>query len=237
MDTSIDPALQQYLIDIEDFITKEITPLQESDDNNRFFDHRREAARTNWKSTPHAGLPSEEWENLLGEAQRRADEAGFFRFSLPTKYGGKNGSNLWMAVIREKLAARGIGLFNDLQNEHCIVGNFPDLILFDTFGSQSQKDEFIWGRLNGTRSITFGLTEPGHGSDATHMSTRAVTETRNGVEGWRLDGVKAWQTGMHRATHCVVFARTSGENGDAKGITAFIVPVTADGVKVESYEW
>jgi alkylation response protein AidB-like acyl-CoA dehydrogenase len=237
MDTSMDPALQQYLTDIGNFITKEITPLQESDDNNRYFDYRREATRTNWNSAPHAGLPSEEWENLLAEAQRRADKAGFFRFSLPVKYGGKDGSNLWMAVIRENLAARGLGLFNDLQNEHCIVGNFPDLMLFDTFGSQSQKDEFIWGRLNGTRSTTFGFTEPEHGSDATHMSTRAVIETRNGVGGWRLDGVKAWQTGMHRATHCIVFARTSGKNGDAKGITAFIIPVTADGVKVESFEW
>lgn len=64
-----------------------------------------------------------------------------------------------------------------------------------------------------------------------------MTQTRNAAEGWRLDGVKAWQTGMHRATRCIVFARTSGVNGDAKGSTAFIVPVTADGVEVEWYEW
>ncbi|KIN07572.1 hypothetical protein OIDMADRAFT_186302 [Oidiodendron maius Zn] len=237
MDTSLDPALQQYLNDIDDFIAREITPLQLANDNNRFFDHRREDARTNWNSTPHSGLPSKDWEKLLEDCRQRADKAGFYRFSLPTKYGGKNGSNLWMAVIREHLAARGLGLFNDLQNEHSIVGNFPDIIMFDNWGNQAQKDEFIWGRLNGTRATTFGLTEPGHGSDATHMSTRAVRETRDGVAGWRIDGAKAWQTGMHRATHCTIFARTSGKNGDAKGITAFIVPATTDGIKVESYEW
>jgi acyl-CoA dehydrogenase len=234
---SVDSALQQYLVEIDNFIANEIAPLQRSDDNDRFFDHRREAERTNWNSTPHSGLPSEDWENLLIEARRRADKAGFYRFSLPAKYGGNDGSNLWMAVIREHLAARGLGLFNDLQNEHSIVGNFPDIIMLDIFGTQAQKDEFIWGRLNGTRGTTFGLTEPGHGSDATHMSTRAVRETRDGVEGWRLDGAKAWQTGMHKATHCIVFARTSGKVGDAKGITAFIVPARADGVKIESFEW
>jgi acyl-CoA dehydrogenase len=142
-----------------------------------------------------------------------------------------------MAVIREHLAAKGLGLFNDLQNEHSIVGNFPDLMLLENFGSKDQKEEFIWGRLEGTRIMTFGLTEPGHGSDATYMSARAVRENRNTIDGWCLDGVKAWQTGMHKATHCCVFARTGGTLGDAKGITAFIVPVTAEGVKIESYQW
>lgn len=211
MDSSLDPALQQYLRDIDDFIAREITPLQESNDNNRFFDHRREDSRTNWKSSPHPGLPSEEWEDLLAECRRRADRAGFYRFSLPAKYGGKGGSNLWMSVIREHLAAKGLGLFNDLQNEHSIVGNFPDVIMLDTWGTEAQKEEFVWGRLNGTRGTTFGLTEPEHGSDATHMSTRSVREVRDGVEGWRIDGAKAWQTGTHKATHSIVFARTGGK--------------------------
>ena len=43
----------------------------------------------------------------------------------PKRYGGKDGSNLWMAVIREHFAAKGLGLHNDLQNEHSIVGNLP----------------------------------------------------------------------------------------------------------------
>ena len=47
------------------------------------------------------------------------------RFAWPKEYGGKGGSNLWMAVIREHLAAKGLGPFNDLQTEHSIVGNNP----------------------------------------------------------------------------------------------------------------
>ena len=45
------------------------------------------------------------------------------RFALPKEYGGKDGSNLAMAIIREHLAAKGLGLHNDLQNESSIVGN------------------------------------------------------------------------------------------------------------------
>jgi acyl-CoA dehydrogenase len=105
------------------------------------------------------------------------------------------------------------------------------------FGSPAQKEQFIRGSLDGQVIVAFGLTEPLHGSDATHMETHAVREQRNGVDGWRIDGEKMWTTGMHVATHCVVFARTSGEAGRAKGISAFLVPTTTPGVKVEEYLW
>ncbi|MGH8518846.1 MAG: acyl-CoA dehydrogenase, partial [Panacagrimonas sp.] len=147
------------------------------------------------------------------------------------------GSNLWMAVIREHLAAKGLGLHNDLQNEHSIVGNFPVIVMLRDFGSPAQKQAFIHGALEGDVRMCFGLTEPSHGSDATHMETRAVREVRDGIDGWRLDGEKMWTTGMHTATHVVVFARSAGNAGDARGITAFIVPARAPGVKVEEYLW
>ncbi|PMY00648.1 acyl-CoA dehydrogenase family protein, partial [Pseudomonas sp. MPR-R5A] len=86
----------------------EITPLQHQDDNNRFFDHRREYARTDWDN---GGLPRHEWEELLAEARRRADAAGHLRFGWPKELGGKGGSNLALAVIREHLASKGLGLF------------------------------------------------------------------------------------------------------------------------------
>jgi acyl-CoA dehydrogenase len=46
-----------------------------------------------------------------------------------------------------------------------------------------------------------------------------------------------WTTGMHVATHCSLFARTSGKAGDARGITAFLVPTDTPGVKIEEYLW
>lgn len=235
MDFSIPPDLQTYLAKLDTFIATEITPLQNQSDNNRFFDHRREHSRTDWDNQ---GLPRAEWEALLHRATRLADAAGFWRFSLPVAYGGSNtssarGRNLWMAVIREHLASKGLGLFADLQTEHSIVGNFPDVVMLLHFGSEEQKRVLIQGRLNGGSKICFGLTEPGHGSDATFMESWARREGK----GWRINARKCWQTGAHNASHFFVFARTDGRDGEAKGITCFVVPRETEGLKVESFEW
>lgn len=236
MNFDLPAGLTDYLAQLDSFIECEIQPLQNQDDNNRFFDHRREHSRTDWDND---GLPREEWEDLLGECTRRADAAGFWRFSLPKEYGGQNessgrGANLWMAVIREHLASKGLGLFNDLQNEHSIVGNFPDVVMVQHFGTADQKRELIEGRLQKKVRITFGLTEPGHGSDATHMETHAAKQPDGS---WLLNGAKMWQTGMHKATNCFIFARTSGSPGDANGITCFNVPRHTPGLRAESYQW
>ncbi len=234
MDFSLPKELVAYLAELDAFIEAEIKPLEAQDDNKRFFDHRREWARTDWDN---GGLPRKEWEALLGEAKRRADRAGHLRFALPKEYGGKDGSNLWMAVIREHFASKGLGLHNDLQNEHSIVANNPFVLMMRDFGTREQQAEWITGMLNGTRRPTFGLTEPNHGSDATHMETRGVREKRDGVDGWLLNGEKMWTTGMHVASHCALFARTSGNDGDARGITCFLVPASDPGVKIEEYLW
>lgn len=234
MDFAIPADLQAYLAELDAFIAAEIKPLEQQNDNIRFFDHRREDSRTDWH---REGLPNHEWEELLKEATRRADAAGHWRFSAPKTYGGKDGSNLWMAVIRDHFAQKGLGLHNDLQNEHSIVGNFPFVAMFDQWGTEEQKREFILGGFERTRRVAFGLTEPDHGSDATHMETRAVRESRDGVDGWLINGSKMWITGMHVVTHVALFARTEGADGNAKGITCFLVPNPSPGLEIDEYVW
>ncbi len=230
MDFSIPKEIADLLSRLDDFIEREIVPLQQQDDNDRFFDHRREWARTDFE---HGGLPRQEWEALLGEMRRRADKAGFLRLALPKEYGGADIGNLAMAIIREHLAAKGLGLHNDLQNESSVVGNFPQVLMFRDFGTEEQKAVFLKGSLEGKTRCAFGLTEPAHGSDATWMETRAVKD----AGGWRINGAKMWNTGVHVATHDLVFARTSGNDGDARGITCFIVPMDAEGVTIDEYLW
>src|SRR6516164_2041675 len=140
MDFTLPEDLQRYLAELDEFIEREIRPLEDQDDNIRFFDHRREDARTDWD---RGGLPNAEWEALLAEARRRADAAGHYRYPFPAEYGGKDGTNLGMAVIREHLAAKGLGLHNDLQNEHSIVGNNVGLLLMINYGSDQQKADWI----------------------------------------------------------------------------------------------
>ena len=230
MNFDIPPELVAYLTELDEFIEREIKPLEEADDNIRFFDHRREHARTDWD---RGGLPRADWEALLREARRRADAAGHYRYPFPSEYGGRDGTNLGMAVIREHLARKGLGLHNDLQNEHSVVGNNVGLLLMLRYGSDAQKADWVDGLATGDRGFAFGITEPAHGSDATHMETTAV---RDGEE-WVINGEKTWNTGVHAAEADMIFARTSGAAGDSDGITAFLVPTDSDGFVIEEYLW
>ena len=188
MDFNLPADLTAYLDELDRFIVREIKPLEEADDNIRFFDHRREWARTDFDN---GGLPRHEWEALLRKAKNLADAAGHLRFAIPKRYGGKDGSDLWMAVIREHFASKGLGLHNDLQNEHSIVGNLPIVTMLDRYGTDEQK-AMIDGSITGKYRITFGLTEPDHGSDATAYGNQGCSghpRQRQGLDHQRREDV------------------------------------------------
>jgi acyl-CoA dehydrogenase len=124
-------------------------------------------------------------------------------------------------------------LHNDPQSEASIIGNFPTVILVHEFGTEEQRDALVEPCIAGEKGLAFGLTEPNHGSDATYLETTA----RRDGDGWVIDGVKRFNSGMHRASHDLVFARTSGAPGEAEGITAFVVPADADGLSVDFHWW
>jgi len=230
MNFDIPDDIAALLVELDDFIEREIKPLEQQDDNIRFFDHRREDARTDWE---RGGLPNEEWEQLLFKVKRMADAAGFYRYPFPKEYGGREGTNLGMAIIREHFAAKGLGLHNDLQNEHSIVGNNVALILMLEYGTEEQKKEWVDDLAEGRKGFAFGITEPQHGSDATWMETHAE---RDGDE-WIINGEKTWNTGIHKAQYDMIMARTSGKPGDGTGITAFLTPTDSPGFKIEEYLW
>jgi alkylation response protein AidB-like acyl-CoA dehydrogenase len=212
---------------LDDFIAREIAPLQA--EHPQYFDHRREFARTD---VDRGGIPRAEWEELLLEMTRRADAAGFYRYALPSELGGADGTNLGMAEVREHLANKPLGLHSDLQTETSVVGNFPIALVLHAVGSDEQR-ALIEPNIRLEEPIAFGLTEPAHGSDATWLET---TARRDGGD-WVINGRKRFNTGMHRATYDLVFARTSGEAGHPRGITAFLVPASTPGVEVLYHHW
>jgi alkylation response protein AidB-like acyl-CoA dehydrogenase len=101
------------------------------------------------------------------------------------------------------------------------------------FGTEAQKREFLPGMITGTHRVGFGLTEPNHGSDATWLETTGV---RDGSD-WLITGRKRFNSGLHHANWDMVFARTAGRPGDARGITCFLVPTDAPGFAVEHLWW
>jgi alkylation response protein AidB-like acyl-CoA dehydrogenase len=228
MDFELPHDLTEFLERLDAFIERDIKPLEA--ENMQFFDHRREWKRTDWDND---GAHAPEWLELLHEMRRRADAAGVFRYALPAKMGGLDGTNLGMAVIRDHLASKGLGLHNDLQMESSVVGNLVFPLILDAFGTDAQKHELLDGAITGEKEFSFALTEPDHGSDATWMETRAV---RDGGD-WLINGAKRFASGANLATHAIVYARTSGEDGAAKGITALIVPTGTPGFEVPFLHW
>src|SRR3982074_482019 len=227
MDFELPKEITAKLAELDAFIEAEIKPLER--ENIQFFDHRRENARTDWDDD---GRPRTEWRALISEMERRAGKAGHLRYGLPKSCGGQAASNLATAAIREHLAARGLGLHNDLQDESSIVGNFPIIPALADYGTEEQKT-YIEGIITGKKHLSFALTEPGHGSDATWLETAGVRDGNH----WVINGRKRWNSQVARAHANLVFARTSGKPGEAKGITAFIVPTDTPGHNVLYNHW
>jgi acyl-CoA dehydrogenase len=225
--TEIPADLADFLTRLDQFIEREIRPLEE--EHIEFFDHRREWRRTDWEN---GGVHRPEWLELLGEMRRRADAAGFFRYALPRSMKGLDGTNLGMAVIRDHLAAKGLGLHNDLQTEASVVGNLVFPLILERFGTAEQKEQFMERAIAG-EGFGFNLTEPDHGSDATWLETRAV---RDGGD-WVINGAKRFASGGGLVERAIVFARTSGEPGHPLGITAFIVETNDPGYEIPYVHW
>ena len=215
------------LAELDAFIELKIKPLER--ENLQYFDQRREYARTDWERD---GQPRQEWNDLIAKMERLADEAGHLRYGLPLECGGRAASNLAIAAVREHLAAKGLGLHNDLQDESSVVGNFPLVPILNAYGTLEQK-EYIEGIVRRHKHLAFGLTEPGHGSDASWLETTA----RRDGDGWIINGRKRFNSQTYRASADLVFARTSGVAGEAAGITAFIVPMSTPGVKILYNHW
>jgi acyl-CoA dehydrogenase len=207
MDFELPREISDKLAELDAFIEAEIKPLER--ENIRFFDHRREHARTDWDND---GRPRPEWRPLIGEMERRADKAGHLRYGLPKSCGGQAASNLAIAAIREHLAGKGLSLHNDLQDESSIVGNFPIVPVIADYGTEEQKT-YIEGIITGKKHLSFGLTEPQHGSDATWLETTGV---RDG-DHWIINGPQALEQPSCPRPRQSGFRAHLGQAGRAQG--------------------
>jgi acyl-CoA dehydrogenase len=228
LEWSLPEDVIELLSSVDEFIDRDLAPIEAA--NPEFFDHRREFSRTD---VQRGGIPTERWRELLAQARQLSIQAGFYKYPFPAELGGSDGSNLAMAIIREHLAHRGPGLHAELSHEASVVANEPLVLVLNEYGTPEQKQRYLHPLVDGEIAIAFALTEPGHGSDATWLETRA----RRVDDGWVLDGVKRLITGIDVASAVLVFARTSGQDGKAQGITAFLVATDAPGFDVPYYHW
>jgi alkylation response protein AidB-like acyl-CoA dehydrogenase len=157
-------------------------------------------------------------------AVRKASaKAGFFNASTPEFLGGAGlGMIAYYALIER--VYRLCGAHNwlcDFVISHWVFG--PSAVL--TQISDEARAKVLPGLMAGETMLCFGMSEPGAGSDAAMLQTRATPER----EGWRINGRKIWTTHIPIADYCVVFAQTDSERARKKqgSISAFLVPTSA----------
>jgi alkylation response protein AidB-like acyl-CoA dehydrogenase len=162
--------------------------------------------------------PFDERHEFPHEIVKKLGPLGFLGVVIPEEYGGAGLDYVSYALIVEELcrgdASVGITMWahNSLCSNHIA-----------TFGSPEQKRRYLPPLASGQGLGAWGLTEPGSGSDAAALVTRA--ELRGGE--WVLNGSKAFITNASVASTAVVMARTDG--GRSRGISAFVVERGAPG--------
>ena len=156
------------------------------------------------------------------EAVQAAIEAGLMGVLVPREYGGAGLDALAFAICIEELA-RACASTAVIVDVHTSVGTEPILL----FGDEDQKRAWLPRLASGELLGAFALTEPSSGSDAASLK---ATARRHG-DAYVLNGTKVFITNIGRAGVYVVFART-GPDERAAGVTAFLVPAEARGLKV-----
>jgi alkylation response protein AidB-like acyl-CoA dehydrogenase len=142
-------------------------------------------------------------------------EAGFFRLALPEQYGGIGEDWRSLALVQERLGYHAYFAASILNR---VVGFGIASVL--GYGSEAQKAALLPKLASGRHLIALALTEPGAGTDAASVTTRAERI----AGGWRITGRKCWISDAQGADHMLVVART----GDA--ISLFLVPPSTPGV-------
>jgi alkylation response protein AidB-like acyl-CoA dehydrogenase len=145
-------------------------------------------------------------------------ELGFFGLTIPEEYGGVGGDFLTYCLAMEELGRADSAVRGIVSVSNGLVGK---AVL--AFGTEEQKQRWLPGIASGRLLGCFGLTEPGTGSDAASLTTRAV---RDGDE-YVLRGAKTFITNGTWADVCLGFARTGGPG--PKGVSAFLVPTDTPG--------
>ena len=166
---------------------------------------------------------SEEIDQTDSYPQEVADqmaELGFFGIKIPEEYGGLGMDMRSYVCVMEEIAKKSpvstlyISSANSLSTAPIILS-----------GTEEQKQTYLPGVAEGTSCIAFGLTEPGAGSDAGSLTTKAVEDGDDYI----LNGRKTFITFAPKADYTIIYAKTDPDKG-VKGISAFIVDMKLPGV-------
>ena len=177
-----------------------------------------------------ASCTPREWDYWdLGDEQRREHRAmalklgakGWLSLTWPKQYGGLGRSRLEAVLLQEQLAYYG----NPGINRAAVALIAPALL---NSGTDAQKAQHLPGIASGRTFWSQGFSEPGAGSDLAAVSTRAV---RDGSD-YIINGQKIWTSFANKAEWIFVLARTGEPASRHKGLSYFLTPLDAPGIRV-----
>ncbi|GAB2720976.1 acyl-CoA dehydrogenase family protein [Kitasatospora kifunensis] len=146
-------------------------------------------------------------------------ELGFLGLTIPEQYGGSGGDHLAYCLVLEELGRGDSAVRGIVSVSLGLVGKS-----INSYGTEEQKRHWLPRLCSGEALGCFALTEPGTGSDAANLTTKAV---RDGND-WLISGAKMFITNGTWAEVALVFARTGGPGH--QGISAFLVPTDTPGL-------
>lgn len=186
-----------------------------TDEQRAFAETARAFARAEW--LPHAaGWDARE--EFPVEALRRAAELGFAGIYVSDEFGGSGLSRVDATIIFEELSAACVSTAAYLSIHNMAAW------MIDRFGTREQRARFLPGLMSMTDCASYCLTEPGSGSDAASLATRAVRDGDHYV----LNGTKAFISGAGMSDIYLAMVRTGGTG--PKGISCLVVEKSAGGL-------
>ncbi|MFD6250056.1 acyl-CoA dehydrogenase family protein [Streptomyces roseolus] len=151
---------------------------------------------------------------------KKLGAVGFLGLTIPEEYGGSGGDHLAYCLVTEELGRGDSSVRGIVSVSLGLVAK-----TLASWGTEEQKRAWLPRLASGEALGCFGLTEPGTGSDAGNLRTRAVRDGGDYV----IDGSKMFITNGTWADVVLLFARTNDTPGH-RGVSAFLVPADAPGL-------
>jgi alkylation response protein AidB-like acyl-CoA dehydrogenase len=155
---------------------------------------------------------------------KKLGSLGFLGLTIPEEYGGSGGDHLSYVLVTEELGRGDSSVRGLLSVSLGLVSK-----QINHYGTEAQKQRWLPRLTSGEALGCFALTEPGTGSDAGNLTTRAV---RDGDD-WVVNGAKMFITNGTWAEVALVFVRTGGDDpakAGHRGVSAFLVPTDTPGL-------
>ena len=158
---------------------------------------------------------------VLRRFRAKMAERGWLALTWPIEYGGSGRTTFEQFLLMDEFAYWGAPAI-DLSASAVA----PTIM---RFGTDEQKRRWLPAILSGEVECAIGYSEPDAGSDLASLRTSAHRD----ADAWVINGEKLWNTGAEFATHEWLVVRTDADAPKHKGLSVFMVPISAPGVTVQ----